>query len=240
MTSRSFTRSDNNQETTSSPHFDDKDSDADTSARPVQIIFAVDIGSSSTRCSPWVLQRSVDEDQVKGSPAVKSGSSFSFGVKPLSAHAAFNDPTNGQQDEPESVVRSARHVRAIHPDTGRIGSVPLLLDAVDEVVEETLERLRRMSNASLSSSSSSAPLAFEIVGIGFTSFVMNLVGVDDNGEPVDDDRATLCYACNTPEVAAHVKALKRYVRRVDSRRGRSSILAPTHLRTATYLTNFSS
>jgi hypothetical protein len=170
-------------------------SDNVSHAAPVKIILAVDIGSSSTRCTPWVLQR--PQSPVEGSETANSQPSLSFGVTPL------QEEHGGGCGDSVVVARSVRQVRAIHPDTGRIISVPLLLSAVDEVVDEILERMRTISSAS--------SFAFEIVGVGFTSFVMNLVGVDESGEPVDDDRATLTYACNTPEVAGHVRALKRYV-----------------------------
>jgi gluconokinase len=215
MASRSLTRTSriDSNDTTSISRDAVNTVDADD-VLPVKIILAVDIGSSSTRCSPWVLQRSLNEDQVEGSRAGKDGPSISFGVKPLAA--AFID------GEGDGLMRSVRQVRAVHPNTGRIASVPLLLDAVDEVVDETLERLRSMSS---SSSSRPTTFAFEVMGIGFTSFVMNLIGVDENGKPVDDDKATLCYACNTPEVAGHVRTLKRYVRRMETR-GSSLTRAP--------------
>lgn len=48
----------------------------------------------------------------------------------------------------------------------------------------------------------------DIVAVGFSSLVMNLVGVDAEGIPVGDE-ATLSYACNLPQVATKVKELQR-------------------------------
>ena len=48
---------------------------------------------------------------------------------------------------------------------------------------------------------------FRIVGVGFSSFVMNLVGVNGLGVPVGEE-ASISYACNTAEVAKEVQSLQ--------------------------------
>ena len=50
----------------------------------------------------------------------------------------------------------------------------------------------------------------EIMGVGFTSFVMNLVGVDRDGN-VMGARETMSYACSSKNVAQQVHALQRFV-----------------------------
>lgn len=49
---------------------------------------------------------------------------------------------------------------------------------------------------------------FDIVGIGFSTFVMNLVGVDEWGAPVDDGM-TCSYACNRREAVEECERLKQ-------------------------------
>jgi hypothetical protein len=44
------------------------------------------------------------------------------------------------------------------------------------------------------------------------------VGVDYEGNPVEDSAATLSYACNLPEVSEQVAALKKYVAKREWRR----------------------
>lgn len=88
---------------------------------------------------------------------------------------------------------------AVHPETGKIRwrQAPdgcTLLDLVDQCVDELLEKLPSSS--------------MDIVAVGFSSLVMNLVGVDAEGIPVGDE-ATLSYACNLPQVATKVKELQR-------------------------------
>jgi gluconokinase len=48
---------------------------------------------------------------------------------------------------------------------------------------------------------------YKVTAIGFSTFVMNLVGVDRHGHLVGDE-ATLSYACQTAEVNAEVEDLK--------------------------------
>jgi len=47
----------------------------------------------------------------------------------------------------------------------------------------------------------------QVIGIGFSTFVMNLVGVDVYGEPVDE-LATLSYACNREDVVWQCRRLR--------------------------------
>jgi len=91
--------------------------------------------------------------------------------------------------------------RSVQPNTGRINLVDIdgktIFDKIDECVDDTLENLRsRMSTP------------FDIVGVGFSCFVMNLVGVDEDGRIVGQE-ASLSYACNTPEVADECCLLRR-------------------------------
>lgn len=85
-----------------------------------------------------------------------------------------------------------------------LNSTISLLDLVDQSMDELLEKLA--SSTSTGSEESSSP---QIVAVGFSSLVMNLIGVDQQGNVIP--QATLSYACNDALVATKVKALQRYV-----------------------------
>ena len=86
---------------------------------------------------------------------------------------------------------------ALAPTTGRI-NINAILDAVDVCVDETLESIRRLFPGGTA----------RVVSIGMTTFCMNLVGVDQFGEPVGES-ATLSYACNSERVAQECLSLKQ-------------------------------
>ena len=50
---------------------------------------------------------------------------------------------------------------------------------------------------------------FRVVAIEFSTFVMNLVGTDADGNPIEDESVTASYACNSPEVAEECRRLQR-------------------------------
>lgn len=94
--------------------------------------------------------------------------------------------------------------QAIDPVTGRIKMQDTvhgryLLDEIDSVIDECLAALRKHVMDPI-----------QIIGLGFSSFVMNFVAVDENGTLVGE-MATLSYACQSPEVALACRKLKRYV-----------------------------
>jgi gluconokinase len=120
------------------------------------VIVAVDVGSSSIRCSAY-------------------------------------DATNYNV-----VASSSQQRRSVHPGTGRIilmddTSGESLLDVIDGCVDDVLRQLLQGE--------------YKVTAIGFSTFVMNLVGVDRHGHLVGDE-ATLSYACQTAEVNAEVEDLK--------------------------------
>lgn len=100
----------------------------------------------------------------------------------------------------KAVVVSRRPLNAVHPTSGKIRVVEVV-NAVEECIDNVLQRLvDEFENR------------FSILAVGFSTFVMNLVGVDADGNAVGDD-ATASYACNTDEVAKEVAAVKRSVKR---------------------------
>lgn len=97
---------------------------------------------------------------------------------------------------------ASKSIRAVQPNTGKIhlkdSNGIFLLDAIDAYVDATLKSLRRLGDDSN---------PFEIVGIGISSFVMNLLAVDERGECLGPE-ASISYACNAPEVAKECQNLR--------------------------------
>lgn len=126
----------------------------------MQVILALDIGSSSVRCSAY---RIVDKDTTT----------------PLE--------------------QCCRKIRCVQPNTGKIQVVTeeggSLLDEIDACIETMLHDLRQYWD-------------FQVVGLGFSTFVMNLVGVDTSGNVVGQE-ATLSYACNSSDVVRECRTLRK-------------------------------
>lgn len=138
------------------------------------LILAIDIGSSSTRCSAY---RMVTGDDVSTVVFAVEGCSSSIKMQAI-------QPNTGK-------------VRIYRKDDGSDKEM-CMLDDVDECVDMTLTKVREKYCESNSS--------FIVSAVAFSTFVMNLVGVDSDGTPVGND-ATVSYACNTPEVARECAAL---------------------------------
>jgi len=138
---------------------------------------ALDVGSSSARCSAY---RIVDSDDAPATTVQEIDGCY-----------------------------AQRKIRSVRPNTGKIiltgetddkGEVYNLLDEIDGCIDTTLQALcERHANET-----------FQVVGLGFSTFVMNLVGVDCNGNPVGEE-ATVSYACNSPQVAEECRNLRRFV-----------------------------
>ena len=88
-------------------------------------------------------------------------------------------------------------MQSVIPNTGHI-RIHKVLTAIDECIDEVLLLLRHNMPGS----------SYEVVAIGFSTFVMNLVGVDVYGEPVGES-ATLSYACNREDVVKECQELIR-------------------------------
>eukprot|EP00978_Attheya_sp_CCMP212_P048251 scaffold493018_cov43-Attheya_sp.AAC.1 len=74
-----------------------------------------------------------------------------------------------------------------------------LFDEIDKCVDDTLMKLRRESIR--------CEFSFQVVGLGITSLVMNLIGVDEKGSTLGS-HATLTYACNSPHVKEQCQRLR--------------------------------
>ena len=137
-----------------------------------RIILAIDIGSSSVRCSAY----EVSNDEA--------------------SHSSIKSFEN---------CRASRTVQSVRPNTGKIQLMEedghkSLMDNLDDCIDELLEALRQKKQ----------DFRVEVEAVAFSSFVMNLVGVDTEGGIVGDD-ASISYACNSPPAAKQCRALRRYV-----------------------------
>uniref|UniRef100_A0A7S4KBK2 Carbohydrate kinase FGGY C-terminal domain-containing protein n=1 Tax=Odontella aurita TaxID=265563 RepID=A0A7S4KBK2_9STRA len=124
---------------------------------------------------------------------------------------------------------SCSKTRVVEPGTGRIlgldASESSLLDRVDECVSETLCALRERYKAD------SPSRGFAVIGVGFSNFVMNLVGVDENGTVVTGDdgtTASITYACNSMEVSVECHRLRSVLGQERISNLYSRVGAPLH------------
>ena len=149
----------------------------------MNVILALDVGSSSVRCSAYQIV----------------------------ANENGGDSTTPSSVEALDGCHAQLKIRSIEPNSGKIilngvkqdtGESYNLLDEIDGCIDQTLKSLRE-KHPSLCSSSS-----FQVVGLGFSTLVMNLIGVDKNGNVIGEE-TTISYACNSPEVAQKCRDLKR-------------------------------
>jgi sugar (pentulose or hexulose) kinase len=154
--------------------------------RSRSVILAIDVGSSSVRCTAYDAGAVVSADDSDRSDRDKS--------------------TDDPADSLEVLASSSQARRSVHPSTGQIAlendDGTTLLDIIDMLVDDVLRKLQEKCRTS----------SFQVIALGFSSLVMNLVGVDRNGKLIGDS-ASMSYACSsTAEVIAEVQDLKRYVR----------------------------
>jgi len=151
------------------------------------VILAIDVGSSSIRCTGYeyhgVLDSQADWDLDYSSPQL-SPSSQGPHVMAL-----------------EGVNHTIR-MSSIIPNTGHIRIQQVLL-AADTCVDEVLRLLRQKRGEEKLDTNSS----YQIVAIGFSTFVTNLVAVDMHGDPVGE-AATLSCACNREDVVKECQKLR--------------------------------
>lgn len=100
--------------------------------------------------------------------------------------------------------RSARQINSVQSNTGKIHlketeNNKSFMDNVEDCMDEVLDKLR----SKLLKSG-----GFQVLAVGISSFVMNLVGVDCHGKIVGDE-ASMSYACNSSNVAQKCRNLKR-------------------------------
>ena len=140
----------------------------------MNVILALDVGSSSVRCSAF---RIVENEH--GATSVKALDGCHAQLKIRSVQ-----PNSGK------II-----LNGVNQDTGESYN---LLDEIDGCIDQTLKSLRELNHVS----------SFQVVGLGFSTLVMNLIGVDKNGKAIGEE-ATISYACNSPAVAQQCRDLKR-------------------------------
>ena len=134
----------------------------------MNVILALDIGSSSVRCTACRIE---DEATVTAIPNCSTS-------KPMT----WIQPTTG---------------KILLQKGDNDGNGNTLLDDVDGCVDYTLQALRHQQQE----------IPFQIVGVGISSFVMNLIGIDQRGDLVGDE-ATISYACHSPAVIQECSFLR--------------------------------
>lgn len=131
----------------------------------MDIILAVDVGSSSVRCTAFSTE-DTNVTLMAGCMAQMEVRS----VEPNTGHILLTTEDNDHNDNSPSETTST-------------------MDRVDACVDHVINQLRYQLNDG----------GFRIVGIGFTSFVMNFIAVDKYGEPIGKE-FTISYACNASSV----------------------------------------
>ena len=131
------------------------------------VILALDVGSSSVRCSAYDCRDTETLPEVSRLRCLATSRRLRRSVD-FQGRIAWKESTSCASDT--------------------------LLDVLDECVDDVLKQLQGEKHI--------------IMGVGFSTFVMNLVGVNRLGEMVGDD-ATMSYACQIPDVNAEVEILKR-------------------------------
>ncbi|KAL7466227.1 hypothetical protein ACHAXS_006516, partial [Conticribra weissflogii] len=174
----------------------------------LEIILAVDAGSSSIRCTAYerVESKNLDDD------------------------GAGNDYTNrtclerimSSNELPSPIIRALENMchtiqmASVVPNSGYI-RIKEVLAGIDECIDEVL-RLLRLKFLSQE---------YEVVAVGFSTFVMNLVGVNEFGEPIGES-ATLSYACNREDVVLECQKLRDHLGNEKIRQFYQSTGAPIH------------
>jgi len=148
------------------------------------IILAIDAGSSSVRCIGYEYHGNNTENTQD------------IDNNDINKNAHFSSSLVTAVDGISHTIS----ISAIDPNTGNI-HVKQVLSAIDECVDEVLSLLRSTQDNTSSND------GYQIVALGFSTFVMNLVGVDVNGDPVSDV-ATCSYACNRDDVVRECQALR--------------------------------
>lgn len=135
-----------------------------------KIIISLDVGSSSIRCTPFVLQTKQDGNDNETS-------------SPVTAIPECASTYKGS---------------SVKPGTGYIKidiEGKTIVEIISSSIDQTLSLLRARKQE------------FEVVAVGITTFVMNLLGVSSDGT-VSDSSHTCSYACNLETVEKQCVSLK--------------------------------
>jgi len=155
----------------------------------MEVIIAVDVGSSSVKCNAYSMRPQEEVDAIASHPE----------AQPQQHH--YQQEQQQQQQVPlTSLAQSAKVLRAVRPGTGKVIAVEQIIAAAEDCISNVLSSLQAAYGSH----------DFVVIAVGFSSFTMNLIGLDEDGQPIGED-ATISYACNTREVVEEVERLKRCV-----------------------------
>ena len=145
-----------------------------------ELVIALDIGSSSIRCIPYKTDGESIVAINECSSSYKRAS-----IQPNTGKIVLFD-----MDDIHNTI--------IDNDSQSVGKRSIF-DDIDKCIDETLGLLRSHYNQ--------VSIPFHIIGIGISSFVMNLIGINVRGE-ILGEKMTLSYACNSNEVVVECSKLK--------------------------------
>ena len=100
---------------------------------------------------------------------------------------------------PAKAVKGVSHTIPISTVIACTGNIRIheVLTAIDNCIDKTLQLIRlHVSNS-----------CYQVIAIGFTSFMMNLVAVDIHGDPVGE-AATCCDMCDREDVVLECQRLR--------------------------------
>eukprot|EP00584_Thalassiosira_punctigera_P000836 CAMPEP_0172536578 /NCGR_PEP_ID=MMETSP1067-20121228/8318_1 /TAXON_ID=265564 ORGANISM="Thalassiosira punctigera, Strain Tpunct2005C2" /NCGR_SAMPLE_ID=MMETSP1067 /ASSEMBLY_ACC=CAM_ASM_000444 /LENGTH=619 /DNA_ID=CAMNT_0013321683 /DNA_START=41 /DNA_END=1900 /DNA_ORIENTATION=- len=154
----------------------------------VTAILAIDVGSSSIRCTAYEYQgaRCLD-GRVADCELDYSTAQLSSSQPRVTAMEGINHKISMP-----TIVPNKGHIR-----------IQEVLSAIDECIDEVLSLLRQEEREEEKLGESS----YQVVAIGFSTFVTSLVAVDICGDPVGES-ATLSYACNREDVVKECQILR--------------------------------
>ena len=157
-------------------------------------LLAIDAGSSSVRCTAYEYHQHHCKNGGGGTSARND--------KLLSSPTLPPPPL-------VTAVKGIGHViplEAIVPNTGHIRINEVLI-AIDITIDETLRLLRQRMLLSFDKNIMTHSYPYQVVAIGFSTFVMNFVALDIHGDPVGNV-ATCSYACNRDDVVKECHRLQ--------------------------------
>jgi sugar (pentulose or hexulose) kinase len=156
------------------------------------VIVAIDVGSSSIRCTAY--------DCSSSTSTVSITSQQQLQLPSYTILASYSSPR-------KSIETYTGHIRIV--DIASSNTLPSsdssnaitndLFDCIDTCVDQVLDQLQQTNDDRY---------PYSVVGIGFTTFVMNLIGVDHDGKPIGND-ISMSYACQTTQVQDEVQQLQR-------------------------------
>jgi gluconokinase len=231
-----------------------------------RIILALDIGSSSVRCTAYRMVEKQQQQQqqqhppatsettgenesklskttiitVESIPGCSSSSRILQSVQPNSGYINLRPEQQQQQQQPNyNEIHSKNSTTT--SNEGKADASLSLLDEIDSCIDDQLKRLEEVMISSPiavtttttteeqadPSTDPPPPPSYQIVGIGISTFVMNLVGVDSEGNLVGP-MASCSYACNAPAVALECRSLRQTLGVAHLERLHQQTGAPLH------------